>query len=485
MESISRPEQPPRGGLLSIDRVWILLAIAIPALGALVLSMSTVDLTYHVRLGEQILHGTLPRVDAFTFSAPGASWTDQQWLAQVVLALAHRTDGWNAVSMLRSLLTGLTFVFVFAACRRSGASVRASAGLTVAAYLLGSQNMAMRPQLFAVPLFAATLWISVTRREHPVRQWVIPVLVALWANVHGSFVLGPVLVGFDWLEDRHERSPRARQTLLVAVAATAATLLNPFGIRVWTYTVDIATNTTITRLASEWEPTTVRDLSGAGLFASVAVVIWLLARRRAPVPWPSLLRLLFFFALALPAIRGVVWWGLVAPVTVAGWLGHGRAAEAGRPDRRGSPVLNLAVVLTVAVGTLVVLPWWRTPEPGGSSPLLEQAPEGVAVAVEAASRPGDHVWIDQVWGSWLEYRLPDRPVFVDSRIELYPRSVWNDYLDVANGRQGWQAILDRWDVDVLALYPGQSGELIERVALDPGWERTYHDDDGSVYVRSA
>jgi hypothetical protein len=109
----------------------------------------------------------------------------------------------------------------------------------------------------------------------------------------------------------------------------------------------------------------------------------------------------------------------------------------------------------------------------------------VAVAIGAASHPGDHVWIDQVWGSWLEYRLPDRPVFVDSRVELYPRSVWNDYLDVANGRQGWQAILDRWDVDVLALYPGQSGELIERVALDPGWERTYHDDDGSVYVRRA
>src|SRR5436190_12999522 len=105
MESIPRTEQPPRGGL-SIDRVWILIAIAIPTLAALMLSMSTVDLTYHVRLGEQILHGTLPRVDTFTFSATGASWTDQQWLAQVVLALVHRVDGWNAVSLLRSLLTG-------------------------------------------------------------------------------------------------------------------------------------------------------------------------------------------------------------------------------------------------------------------------------------------------------------------------------------------------------------------------------------------
>ncbi len=109
----------------------------------------------------------------------------------------------------------------------------------------------------------------------------------------------------------------------------------------------------------------------------------------------------------------------------------------------------------------------------------------MAEAVEAVSDPGDHVWIDQVWASWLEYRLPDRPVFVDSRIELYTQAVWNDYIDVSNGRNGWQAILDRWDVDVLALSPGQSGELIERVALDPGWQRTYQDDDGSVFIRRA
>jgi hypothetical protein len=485
MESISQAEQPPRRPLLSIDRVWILLAIAIPALGGLVLSMSTVDLTYHVRLGEQILHGTLPRVDAFTFSAPGATWTDQQWMAQAVLAIAHRADGWNAVVLLRSLLTALTFVFVFAACRRSGASVRASAGLAVASYLISAQNMGMRPQLFAVPLFAATMWISATRREHPARQWAIPVLVALWANVHGSFVLGPILVGFDWLEDRRERSPRARHTFLVGLVAMAATLLNPFGLRVWTYTLEIGTNPTVTRFASEWTPTTYRSFSGAALFVSVVAVLWLLSRRREPVSWPSLLRLIFFFALALPAIRGVVWWGLAAPVIIAGWLSPRRAPEEERSDRLGSPVMNLGVVLAVAVAIVLALPWWRMPQPGRSSPLLSQAPEGVAKAIEAVSDPGDHVWIDQVWASWLEYRLPDRPVFVDSRIELYPRSVWNDYLDVANGRQGWQAILDRWDVDVLALYPGQSGELIERVALDPGWERTYHDDDGSVYVRRA
>jgi hypothetical protein len=107
----------------------------------------------------------------------------------------------------------------------------------------------------------------------------------------------------------------------------------------------------------------------------------------------------------------------------------------------------------------------------------------VAAAAQSTG-PGDHLWVDQVWGSWFEYRLPDRLLFVDSRIELFPQSVWTDYLDAANGRAGWQSILDRWDVDVAVLSDGQSGELLERIAHDAGWQRTYSNDDGSVYVRT-
>ena len=480
------PRRRTRHGrpLLSIDRTWTLIALAIPLVGGLALTMSTVDLTYHVRLGEQILHGTLPRTDAFTFSAPGGSWVDQQWLAQAILAIVFRADGWNTVLLLKAALIGGGFALVFAACRASGASVRAAAGLTVASYLLSSQNLGMRPQLFAVPLFAATLWISATRRANPRRQWAIPVLAMLWANLHGSFVLAPALVAFDWLEDRRERAPGARRTLVIGLVAGLATLLNPFGLGVWTYAVEIGTNPTITRFASEWEPTTIRSFTGAGLFASAVVVAWFIIRRPEPVPWPTLLRLVFFFALALPAIRGVVWWAMVAPVTVAGLL-RPKAAAAGEPeaDRRGSPVMNFSMAAVVAAAVVVALPWWRTAPPGEASHLLDKAPEGLAVATAAVSEAGDHVWVDQVWASWFEFRLPDRLVFVDSRIELYPQGVWTDYLDAANGREGWQAIMDRWDVDVAVLSPRQSGELLERIVRDRGWQRTYRDDDGSVFIR--
>jgi hypothetical protein len=484
MRRVARRDGPrARAAPLSIDRVWTIVALAIPVIAALALSMSTVDLAYHVRLGEQVLHGTLPRTDTFTFSAFGEAWTNQQWLAQAVLAAVHRLGAWDAVVLLRATLIGISFLLVFGACRAAGASIRASAGLTVASYLLSAQNLGMRPQLFAVPLFAATLWISVTRRQHPGRQWTIPVLVAVWANVHGSFVLGLALVAFDWLDDRRERSGGARRTLLVGAAAAVATLANPFGPRVWSYAVEIGTNPTITRFASEWEPTTIRSFSGVGLFASVAFVAWFLSRRPQP-PWTTLLRLLFFFVVALPAIRGVVWWGLVAPVTVAALLRRSEPATDRDADRRGSPLLNGVIVASVVAAAVLALPWWRRAGDGEPPPVLVEAPEGLAVAVERMSEPGDRVWVDQVWGSWFEYRLPDRPVFVDSRIELFPQRVWTDYLDAANGRDGWQGVLDRWEVDVVVLDPDQSGQLVERIAADPGWTRAHVDDDGSVYVRA-
>jgi hypothetical protein len=143
------------------------------------------------------------------------------------------------------------------------------------------------------------------------------------------------------------------------------------------------------------------------------------------------------------------------------------------------------MVAAVVLGLVVTLPWWRSSGSGGASPpLLVEAPDDLVAAAALATDPGDHLWVDQVWGSWFEYRLPDRLMFVDSRIELFPRSVWSDYLDAANGRAGWQDILDRWDVEVAVLSAEQSGELLERMARDDGWRRALSTDDGSVYVRT-
>jgi hypothetical protein len=75
------------------------------------------------------------------------------------------------------------------------------------------------------------------------------------------------------------------------------------------------------------------------------------------------------------------------------------------------------------------------------------------------------------------------PVAVDPRIEIFPKATWDDYISVSSGRDGWQAILDRWDVGVLVLHPDQSTRLLSVIDGDPDWRPVLQTDHGSVYER--
>ena len=74
---------------------------------------------------------------------------------------------------------------------------------------------------------------------------------------------------------------------------------------------------------------------------------------------------------------------------------------------------------------------------------------------------------------------------MDARIEVFPAEVWDDYLDVSNGREGWQAILGRWGADLVVAQRVQQAGLLPLIDADPGWVRVYQDRDGAIYRRAA
>jgi hypothetical protein len=462
-----------------IDFAWAALPVLLPAIVALGSRMRAIDLAYHVRLGEQILSlHAIPRVDTFTFSVPGRGWTDQQWLAQVMLDLLYRAGGWSTVSVARAALTSLTFLLVFLACRASGTSVRTSSLLALAAFLAGAPILAMRPQLFVVPLFALALWALAGRDEHPRRLWLLPPAALLAANVHGSFPLFVVLGALAWITDRKERPDLGRRELIVTAATVLATLVNPFGVGVWGYAVAISANPTIRDTVTEWAPLSVRDPAGALTFASALAIAVYLARRGRATRWSSLLWLGAFLVPAFVSQRSILWWCLVAPVVVAGELSQHSDAERPRPAS-SPPAPAYMVVATLIVVLVAFLPWWRRPEAGQ---LLEDAPQGLTSAVERLPA-GSRLFVSQPWASWFEFATPSDPVFVDSRIELFPQGVWTEYGQVGFAGARWHEVLDRWKPDAIVA-DASSWDLIPILRDDPGWRVAYEDGDGVLFVRA-
>jgi len=465
-----------RGRNGDVDRAWALLPVVVPFLVTLTATMGAVDLAYQIRVGEGILvSGALPRVDTFTFTAAGTPWLDQQWGAQVLLALGHRAGGWVTLLVLRAALIGATYGLVYLACRARGAGPRTSSLLTGGGIVLGLRGLALRPQLLAFPFVAASLWVLAGRRAHPRRLWWLPVFAAAMANLHGAFVLVPVLAGLALLEDLVARDRAAWRTLVAGVAASAATLLNPFGADAWRYAYRIATNPVIRDTISEWTPVSIATISGAVFAASVVLVLVLFIRRGRPVDLPALAWFAVFGALAVPASRGIVLWGLVAP-TVAARMLPAREREPGTVASR-RPVAAAAVIAAVAVASL---PWWR----GTSSEnLLIRAPAGLSAAVAREVPPGTNLYVWQPWGSWFEYALPADRVFVDSRIELFPPSVWREYGDVRLANGAWGSILARYDVGAIVV-DAENEALLPRLRGDPAWRLVYEDDEGAVFVRT-
>src|SRR5438046_9374454 len=126
--AVTEPSSPPTQAILRrpIDLACGSLVVLVPMVVALLSRMGTTDLTYHIRAGDEILRAhALPRVDTYTFSVAGQPWLDQQWGAQIALALGHR-GGWATLAFLQAYFIVISFFILYLTCIARGTSLSSS-----------------------------------------------------------------------------------------------------------------------------------------------------------------------------------------------------------------------------------------------------------------------------------------------------------------------------------------------------------------------
>ncbi|MGC9361023.1 MAG: hypothetical protein ACP5G7_11745, partial [Anaerolineae bacterium] len=157
---------PPGFGTLT--HVWVALAAAV-AWGAFTASSAPPnDLWWHLRAGEWILaHGTIPRVDLFSYTQAGSPWIYQAWLSEVFLAWLHGVGGMPLLVAVGGALNVVGYGLAFLSALRGRPASQTSAGLCVGALatllgmIVGAAAWQVRPQLLSIPMFGglmAALW---------------------------------------------------------------------------------------------------------------------------------------------------------------------------------------------------------------------------------------------------------------------------------------------------------------------------------------
>ena len=478
---------------LSIRGVWVVLTVAATFIGPASSPIGLPDIFWTLLRGEWMAsHGELLESDPFT-SAPHVAGpvVNLQWLADLFFHGLAALGGLQMVITGTALIIAATYALLLAAAVPASGHLRLSCVAVWLAYVLGLSNLSPRPQTLAYPLFALFLLALVRAewRKDNRLLWLLPAATAVWANVHGSFFTGFMLLGCAALGRiiATRSVVRARPYLVTLGGCVLASLLNPYGPGSLANVATIGSNQVIRDLVTEWAPTTVNWREGNLFFGSLLILAVLMLKSRLRLTPVELLLLLVFGYLAWSSVRAIVWWSLATTPIFARLLGSlwpGRATTA-----RDKPLLN-AVIMAGIVGLATLsLPWMKSAlpilPPDKLGLLTDDMPVGAGDYLRSHDPPPrGRMFNSQTWGGYLEWAAwPRHQVFLDGRIELHPTKVWFDYLDVVFPSAHWRALLDSYEISYLVLDVFESRDLVADIRADAAWRVDYEDAQAVVFSR--
>jgi hypothetical protein len=461
--------------------LWLWLGIGVYALalinGRALLSDS--DTYWQIAVGQWILdHNALPRVDFYSFTKAGEPWVSSSWLSQVLLAASYNLAGWTGPVVLAAACIAVTFAMLTWILGQRLPAYFAIV-VTLVALLLSVQHLLARPHVLVLPLMLAWAYglLSASERGRAPSFWLLP-LIALWANLHGGFVFGLVLVGgfaLDalWNADRAQHKTVALRWAVFGVAALAACCATPYGWGSILAARKILDLGELLHLIYEWMPA---DFSRFGMFEmSILALIAGALYGGVKLSPPRIALVLGLLHMALAHNRNTEIFALLLPIVVRAPVASQFGFQPARFARMGVPTAAMAVLL-VLVGC-----WsWVLSANAGFAPPERQSP-AMAVDVLKARNP-KRVLNDLPFGGYLIWR--QMPVFIDGRAELYGEAFELAYyraLQLKDVNQ-FLDILKTWEVDAVLLTPATPAVgLLDNIS---GWQRIYSDGNAVLHVRT-
>jgi hypothetical protein len=439
------------------------------------------DAWYALLGGREVLHRGLPSTESLTYWTAGHHWVDQQWLGQTISYGLYSGGGLKLFALTHVVLVTSALLIACVTARRRGASPRAVTWIAVpTVYLLALSAGHVRTQSFAYPLFAVLLLLMLDDLRVPGKRvvMVLPVLV-LWANIHGSVVLGAALAalyGGLLVARRHLPTRLRARGAFLAVGGISAVLATPYGLKILGYYHSTLFNSEFKTLIGEWRAPT---LSAAllPLYVLAAGALWLLGRRHSRFSTFERFALLALLALTFASQRNLPWLSLAAIPLLAPALDDVLPT----PRRTVSTRMNLVVSAVAAVFALAALA-----DAAARSSYAQSYPEAAAAAVAraAAQDPAAHIYANEQYADWLLTTKPAlrRRIAYDIRFELLSR---NQLLSIARWRnqvgEHWKAAASDARIVVLAL-PSEARNA-RALLSEPGARLLYRGPGISVVLR--
>jgi hypothetical protein len=483
---------------------------------------------WHIRTGQLILATrAIPRVDPFSSTMAGQPWFAWEWLYDLLVGSLDTAAGLNAIVLFTAVIIAATFTWSFRLLLRRNTNFLLALILVLLAASASMIHFLARPHVMSWLFTVTWFWILDSSEEGcsdpaadssaSLSLWLLPLLMVVWVNLHGGFLVGFVLLAIYWISavwqsfgvkaDRFAdvlqsiRAGKRAQTLaLIGFLSALATFVNPYGWKLHLHIYGYLSNRFLMNHIDEFQSPNFHGIAQkcfAGLLLLTLVALALKKKETGAVRASQFLVLLFAVYSGLYASRNIPVSSLLLILITGPWLSDAieRLVEKiGGKLARPKPFLHRMQTIDNGLrGHLwpiaaVALACWTAAHAGklGATQLMDAHFDAKRFPVEAVNYLENHnvpgpVLSPDSWGGYLIYRLyPRTKVVLDDRHDLYGEEFLKSYLKMVHIEPGWDDFLKQHPAGSI-LVPKDTA-LANILLETPNWQPIYGDTVAILFI---
>jgi hypothetical protein len=448
------------------------------------------DMWWHLKTGQVIWTAhKIPATDIFSYTTNHHAWVPHEWLSQTLIYGAYRFGGYQGLMLWLCLFTAAILIAGYILCCVYSKNAKVSFLGAMVIWFFATTGFSIRPQMIGyLLLILELLLIHLGRTRSPRWFFLLPPVFAIWVNCHGSFFFGFLLAALflacSFVDFRtgllvsNRWDPHHRKMLMLALLLSLASLfLNPVGVQQLLYPLNTLLHQSIgLSEVQEWMPLTMNSARGLGLLAVLACIFLLVIVQRSQLFLEELVVVALGTWLAISHQRMLFAFGILAAPVVSRLLS---SCWDGYDAARDFPLPN---AILISMSMLIAV--WGFP---GRQNLVNQVNNGSPVrAVEfiQTHHLSGPMLNDYIYGGYLIWALPEHPVFVDGRSDIFEwTGVLAEFGKWAMLQSNPNTLLDKYGIDFCLL--ARTSPMAHVLPLLPNWKTIYSDNMSTIFVRTS
>lgn len=461
-------------------------------LGARMLSIDS-DVGRHITIGNYILETKdIPNKDILSHTKLGESRPPYEWLSQLFFAIAHKLAGLDGVILFCSIIIAFTFLLIYQETIKNNHAPLLSIGLTILGVASSSIHWLPRPHIITfVLLFIWVKQLEKFRTDSTQKIWIFPIVMLLWANLHGGFIFGflswfAYFAGSIWEKLTKGIESKISTLAYIGFFSLIASIITPDGWGNWIAVFSNNSQYILQNTAETMSP----NFYQAGmlpflLLLGLTIVIPLLTNTQlhagqifllAGMTMMSLLmarNIPLFTVIAIPILSKCINTASLHPT-----LKKIETNIFSLQSQLKSQWIFIAIIFTAffvinnyANRQTSILQFNPNVFPVQATKWLKDFPQD------------GNMFNEFNWGGYLEYQLyPHQKVFLDSQSDFYGEDLMLKYSQILSADSGWQDLLETYQVKWIIISPNTP--LATELQTNSNWILAYQDQITVIYQKS-